>query len=64
MGEILAKSNGEGRMFFSEEKNQKTFASAWVHRYGTWPGKGAGSFFGGGQAVKLVAMPIPLMPDE
>jgi hypothetical protein len=24
-------------MFFSEEKNQKTFASARVHRCGTWP---------------------------
>jgi hypothetical protein len=26
-------------MFFSEEKNQKTFASTLVERYGTWPAK-------------------------
>jgi hypothetical protein len=25
-------------VFFSEEKNQKTFASARVFGYGTWPG--------------------------
>jgi hypothetical protein len=27
-------------MFFSEEKNQKTFASALVRRSGTWPDGG------------------------
>jgi len=27
-------------VFFSEEKNQKTFASARVRRYGTWPDRG------------------------
>jgi hypothetical protein len=27
-------------MFFSEEKNQKTFVPAWVARYGTWPDGG------------------------
>jgi hypothetical protein len=55
-------------MFFSEEKNQKTFGPALVGRYGTWPatirlllwrtGRGFKrlSFFGGGQAVKLLAM--------
>jgi hypothetical protein len=26
-------------MFFSEEKNQKTFTSALVQTYGTWPAK-------------------------
>ncbi len=25
------------RVFFSEEKNQKTFESAWADRYGNWP---------------------------
>ncbi len=34
-------------MFFSEEKNQKTFASAPVEGYGTWPdaGDAAETFF-------------------
>jgi hypothetical protein len=27
------------RLFFSEEKNQKTFKSAPAHRSGTWPGR-------------------------
>jgi hypothetical protein len=30
-------SRKEESVFFSEEKNQKTFASAWVDRYGPWP---------------------------
>jgi hypothetical protein len=63
-------------MFFSEEKNQKTFVSALVRRYGIWPAtvrlllrRTGGrfkrlSFFGAGQAVKLPAMLTPAMPDE
>jgi uncharacterized membrane protein YtjA (UPF0391 family) len=31
---------GTGREFFSEEKNQKTFESAWVDGCGTWPDSG------------------------
>jgi hypothetical protein len=27
----------EGRMFFSEERNQKTFALAPAQRFGAWP---------------------------
>jgi hypothetical protein len=27
----------KGSMFFSEEKNQKTFISALAAKYGTWP---------------------------
>jgi hypothetical protein len=29
-------------MFFSEEKNQKTFASALAYRSGAWPGRAVG----------------------
>jgi hypothetical protein len=35
---LFFRKEQEERMFFSEEKNQKTFSSAWVERYGTWPG--------------------------
>jgi hypothetical protein len=38
-----AREEGEGKvsMFFSEEKNQKTFDSAPVRRSGIWPESGA-----------------------
>jgi hypothetical protein len=33
---------GRVRLFFSEEKNQKTFAAALAQRYGIWPERGEG----------------------
>jgi hypothetical protein len=32
-----SEADGKGTLFFSEEKNQKTFASALADRYRTWP---------------------------
>jgi hypothetical protein len=34
---LLFRKTKEDSFFFSEEKKQKTFASARVRRYGTWP---------------------------
>jgi hypothetical protein len=41
MGDDLARGRVghklRGSVFFSEEKNQKTFDSAQAYKYGTWP---------------------------
>jgi hypothetical protein len=38
-GKLMMNSR-ERKHFFSEEKKQKTFASALAYRYGTWPDRG------------------------
>jgi hypothetical protein len=43
MAGFIKQNQGKfGRVFFSEEKNQKTFESAPVYASGIWPVRGVG----------------------